>query len=317
MKRIFSLLISLLLLAGCILPVWAEEMPAAVEAARESVVHLYGVGLDDAGIVRFRWTGSGFPVGKAGSDSDVFLTNWHVVTGNGRFDTDHVRLWILLDGAQMDPGLYPHPDYSLPCTILAATDGYPDVAVIRTTDPVSGYSPLRLLSSKRIPNGAAVYSLGFPGMSETHNGADSGPEDVVITSGSIRNRLIMTQAGRTWSLIHTARIQHGNSGGPLVNAEGTVIGLNTYGFEEETSSDLFCAVFSDYAMELLDGLGLPYETDSGIHPLPVLAMNLLHTPDLPIPAAWTAACAIALAAAVFAFYFLKTLWEVLSEMRKK
>lgn len=272
MKRSPILLFFILLLF--LLPVRADG--AVPESVQQGVVHLYAVGLDDFGNVRSRWTGTGFAVGIAGEESDVFLTNNHVVTGNGQFDADHMRLWILRGGARLNENRMPETGSGIECTLLGTTSGYPDVAVIRAAEPTA-YKALALMSSRSIPDGRTVYSLGFPGLTATDNGSD----DLQITTGYITKRLTMQKAGNTRSLIHTARIQHGNSGGPLVNNNGVVVGLNTYGFEENVSTELFCALYTDYAMELLDSLGIAYTQVSGLSPIAVTIMNILYT-----PAAW-------------------------------
>lgn len=297
-KRILPLLLAVSLF---LLPVRAEN--GGLDELRQSVVHLYAVGLDVDGAVVSRWTGTGFAVGTAENESDVFLTNNHVVTGNGQFDSDHMRLWILRDGALLDENHIPKPGCGIECTLLGTTSGYPDVAILRAEEPMH-CAPLPLMSSRSVANGMKVYSLGFPGIADSHNGADSGPEDVQITSGTVTNRLAMKKAGSTRSLIHTARIQHGNSGGPLVNANGIVVGQNTYGFEETVSTELFCALYIDYAMELLDELRIPYTRIDGPSPFAVEVMNALHAPNLPEPAVWCILAAAGILVYRFAMYIL-------------
>ena len=312
MKKIIPLLLLLWVLVPC-----AYAQDEAVEAARESVVHLYGMGTDRQTGQRLRWTGTGFAVGVAGEETDVFLTNWHVATGSGKCEDGSVRLWLLKDGAQLDSSQVPLADCAIECQVLATTDGYPDVAVIQLTQPVSGYRALPLLSSRRVTDGTQVYALGFAGLRATNNGADSGPEDVTVTQGTITDHLIMTSAGNTRSIIHSAPIQHGFSGGPLLNLDRAVVAQNTYGFEEDVTTSLFCAVYIDYAMELLDGLGLPYTALSGPSPVTVFVADLLHRPDLSPAAAYGLTALAALGAGAFIWYFIKTARELAAELKQK
>ena len=238
----------------------ASNFPNVLAETKKGVVSIYGVGTD--GYFLSSWSGTGFAVGEPGKDSDVFLTNWHVVTASGDFPMEDVRIWIMQENCAIDEKtLEPDPAKSITCEVLKTTTGYPDYAIIRATEPVSGYKPLPLLSSEAIPDGETVYALGYPGVVGDASVSHYGISDITSTNGIISQHMQYAYADNTWVLMHTAQISGGNSGGPLITEEGAVVGLNTYGFgENEANMNRYCAVYIDYAIEGLDELGLPYET---------------------------------------------------------
>ena len=318
LKRLRCLLLALFLFS-MVSAVRAEEAVehSRVEQARQSLVHLYGMGTNSETGQRSRWTGTGFAVGIAGADSDIFLTNWHVATGSGKYADEQVELWLLKDDARFDSDQRPLPDSGIKCRVLITTDGYPDVAVIQALEPIEGYKALPLLSSARAANGTPVFALGYPGLKGSRYGADSGPEDALVTAGVIKNHLIMTQAGGSKSIIHSAPIVHGFSGGPLVNDQGVVVAQNTYGFEENVSTELFCAVYIDYGIELLGQLNIPCTIVQGPSRITVLVADLLRMPDIrPLPAIviFSFGC---LAILVFIRCFIKTAREAVQEFRRR
>lgn len=238
----------------------ADDFPTVLAEAKKGVVQIYCLASDSKGIYGF--IGTGFAVGEEGKDTDVFLTNWHVVTQ----DDLPTRIWILQENCTFDERtLEPDPNKSIACKVLKTTTGYPDYAIIQATEPVTGYKPLKLMkSSDDVPDGTKVYALGYPAVvgdaSVTHYGID----DITSTDGMISQHMQYAYAGDTWVLMHTANISGGNSGGPLITEDGTVVGLNTYIFgETRENMNRSCAVYIDYAIEGLDELGLPYTLSDG------------------------------------------------------
>lgn len=256
-KRLITCLL-VLILAFSLLPVSASaerDFSEVLAETKQGVIQLYGRG--ESGWKVSTWTGTGFAIGKTGEDSDTFLTNWHCVTASGKYDLSQTEIWILQEGCEIDRSGYPDPDRSFTCEVLKTTTGYPDYAIIRATETISGYKALPLLSSQEIPDGATVYALGYPGEVKDISNSKYGIDDITATNGIISQHMQFSEADNTWVLLHTALIAHGNSGGPLISSDGAVIGLNTYGVTQENTR--YMAVYIDYAMEGLDELGIPYD----------------------------------------------------------
>ena len=260
-KRIFALVLACVLcLSSLSLTAYAASVGGAsqmLEKAKDSVVSIWVVGYDPSGRAVTYGTGSGFAVGKAGNDSDVFLTNWHVITIGGNFPTDYVKIWILKENCPILSNYEPDPYNSIECRVMKTTSGYPDYAIIKMQKFEPGYKALPLLPVEKVTKGTTVYALGFPYVVEASSVEQFGGSNLTATNGIISRLGQLNWAGNTNIIFHTATISRGNSGGPLVTEDGAVIGINTYGFGE-TAVDYSCAIYIDYAMEGLDELGIEY-----------------------------------------------------------
>ncbi len=103
-----------------------------------------------------------------------------------------------------------------------------DLAVIRA--PGLTLPPARLLSGEP-EKGSPVFSLGYPGAADLASLA----LDVTVTSGVLGRIFSGHPVG--WEVIalqHDAEISLGNSGGPLFDGCGRVIGINTAGPRQTT-----------------------------------------------------------------------------------
>jgi S1-C subfamily serine protease len=102
-----------------------------------------------------------------------------------------------------------------------------DIAVVRLTTVPAGLAALPLGDSKLVENGDNVTALGFPVSFD-----DPSTQKVVVTTGIVQSPNVVAQAGLSIpklpsTIQHSATINHGNSGGPLLNDRGEVIGVNT------------------------------------------------------------------------------------------
>ncbi len=134
------------------------------------------------------------------SEEGYILTNYHVVE-------DTSQLWVILsDGSQIE-------------TSIVGSDLYADLAILKFDGEVPAVATLG--NSDVLTPGETVIAIGSP-LGDFKNSVTVG---VVSATG----RSIDTGQGyQIEGLIQTdAAINQGNSGGPLVNLAGEVIGINT------------------------------------------------------------------------------------------
>lgn len=164
----------------------------------------------------------GFPFGQGqqmpnqeqkSSGSGVIISNdGYIVTNNHVVENSSQLEVIYADGSRHSAN-------------LIGTDAFSDLAVIQVKDPVPAVAQLG--DSDALQPGETVVAIGSP-LGDFKNSVTQG-----IVSALNRN------VGGQEGLIQTdAAINHGNSGGPLINLEGKVIGINTMVVRgSQTSSD--------------------------------------------------------------------------------
>ncbi len=155
---------------------------------------------------------------------------------------------------------------------ILVNGGVPVNASLRKINKTADYSVIKLDEtvarptvtlgySKDLKITQQIYTLGFP--STVANLQDSRTyttEQVTITGSTISN--ISTTNGVDY-ITHNANISNGNSGGPLVDENGHVIGINLY----KTNDDYFLAAAIDQVAALLDDLDIEYtRIDGGTEP---------------------------------------------------
>lgn len=286
-KPLFSM-IALLLATVCIvsvmiLPVCAvdESVSDVLTEAKQGVVQIYGLGYDRYNNPEATWVGSGFCVSNPEDENAVFVTNWHVATGDGEYDENHVQLWILQENCGIrDLDHQPDPSRSIECKIVTTTFGSPDFAILETTKPAADYKALPLLSSKEVEIGETVYALGYPSNVGAVSVSNSGIEDITVTNGIVSQRM-QDSFDATWVLMHTALISGGNSGGPLITEQGAVVGVNTYTFADNR----YFAIYTDYITNALEMEGIPYQVYGEGPGIPVLKIVIIAAIALAVLAA--------------------------------
>jgi serine protease Do len=171
------------------------------------------------------------------SEDGIVVTNNHVVTGAAL-----LQVWT---AGENDP---------INARVLGVSE-CSDLAVIQLEG--DGYTPLEYRTGDVTP-GLEVYAAGFPA-SDANTIEDV---DYTLTRGIVSST---TASGETsWASVdevieHDARIRGGNSGGPLLDEEGFIVGVNYSGID---ASDQNYAISATDARSIIEELASGSNIDS-------------------------------------------------------
>jgi S1-C subfamily serine protease len=206
--------------------IYRRDAPGVVVITATETQHVAPTFFTPAETKKVQALGSGFVLDSKGD----ILTNDHVVAG-----ASGIRVGFS-GGA------------TYPAKVVGADAGS-DLAVVRVDAPASALHPLAFDASKNVVAGDPVYAIGNPfGLDRT------------MTAGiiSATGRDIQAPDGLTIpnSIQTDAPINHGNSGGPLLDANGRVIGVNAQiqGGTVDANVGVGFAIPSDTARAVADQL---------------------------------------------------------------
>lgn len=176
---------------------------------------------------------SGFFIGK-----NIFVTNYHVAA-NLDISSSYIRL---------------NNGETIAIKNLIAKDREKDIAVIETLNDSPAILPLS--AGGIISKGEKVYAIGNPS-------SNMKIFEFNITEGIINNITsdeYKTTEGRIYAkvILHSASLNPGNSGGPLLTNDCAVVGVNS--FFSAYGNNLYFAIHVEELKNVLKRYNIQYET---------------------------------------------------------
>lgn len=205
------------------------------------------------GIVQVRTEGRGGGTGIIWREDGRILTNHHVIAREG------AKVEVLLSDGRAFPAVVLHSNPRL------------DLALLKISG--ENLKKLPLADSRKLRTGELVFAIGHPW-----------GQRWVVTAGIVSAvRTARLAEGFTTHYIQSdVGLAPGNSGGPLLNADGHVVGINAMIFGGDLSVSIPSSVVNDWLAELpghrvMLGVeistieipqkmrkGLPHEQESGV-----------------------------------------------------
>lgn len=223
-----------------------NEMPDNYTEAKDGVVYIVSEHETYIG------TGSGFAIGENGKPVQYIVTNYHVV-----FDTD--------TGEKAD---------SVTVCFSAAANRYmvaqiyrysaaKDIAVLRLPEPTNEVKPLKLRKYAENDLSETFYALGYPARATVLTDYERFDKTEIVTTSGMISRQTMISERDVYMI--DMEMTSGNSGGPLVNSKGEVVGINTFSVIDTSGDESNYAVCIDELTRLIDGNEMPYTLSTDIN----------------------------------------------------
>ncbi|MEU6867308.1 trypsin-like peptidase domain-containing protein [Streptomyces sp. NPDC046876] len=191
------------------------------EEAAPATVHVIGKGSSGSGFVYDAKKG-------------LIATNAHVVEGEA-------SLKVVVGDQPPEPAR------------VVGIDPCEDLAVLTFSTQPPDLKALEFGDSKDVKTADTVTALGYP------TALGEGNQKAAYTAGSVQNPDVVNAEPSSSLPRYPATIQHsatvnpGNSGGPLLNGDGKVVGINTLSATGDVQGQ-FYAISSDHARRVLDTL---------------------------------------------------------------
>ena len=228
-----------------------------VADARKGIIEVQSGFTDAKDNFREMKSGSGFLIRN--EQNETYIITNHTVVANSvsemkkyckkkKIDTEKINLSneirIVVKG-----------DVTVSASVLVKSVEQ-DYCILSTDDVLHEKQALKLGSSKEVRQGENVYALGFPKEAEHMEYA---PADVEIKYGTVIDEKAKIRPGVF--LRHSIPVSAGNTGGPLMNEKGYVIGLTCRKFTDKKKERYYAAPV-DEIIEVLNSIYIYFGSET-------------------------------------------------------
>jgi hypothetical protein len=233
----------------------AEFTEKTVDNAKLATVQIFAFSGDGGA------AGSGFVIHKKG----YVVTNHHVVDGAEKIAVAYIR------GSTV---------FMKEASLVVSEPGK-DLAILKC-EPLPNTLPITLMA-RETKSGQAVMALGFPGILDemiavggdslrktgrpdefTVSLEDAASFEPVAFPGNVGKEMPIDSGfgGSFKAIAHSAKISEGNSGGPLIDRSGRVVGINVAGVGTKSGVDYAFAIHASELIALARANSIPFDVTS-------------------------------------------------------
>lgn len=242
-----------------------NKMPDDYTEAKDGVVYIQSVFSDAIS------SGSGFAIGENGKPVQYIVTNYHVVhnENTGEKAQSVTVCFSAAANRYMTAQVYRYSEAK-------------DIAVLRLPEPTTEVKPLKLRKYSDNNMSETFYALGYPARATAGTDFERyDKKDIVTTSGMISRQ---TMVDETDVYMLDLEITSGNSGGPLVNSKGEVVGINTFSITDENYDRTNYAVCIDEVTRLIDVDEVPFTLTSDVNAKAIIVIAAVVIVDVALAA---------------------------------
>lgn len=180
-------------------------------------------------------------VSEASGSGFIYSSDGYIITNHHVIENAKKVTVILHDGKELEAE-------------IIGSDSLSDIAVLKVTpDKDTPLIPMEIGNSDELVVGEAVVAIGCPAGIEFIGTVTDGIISAINRNVEITDSYGATQ--KTMTLIQTnATINHGNSGGPLINTRGQVIGINTLKLNSSSYEGIGFSIPMNGAMPIIKQL---------------------------------------------------------------
>lgn len=297
-KKSLSFLLVLALLMSFSLLAFADS---PVNEARNGVVRIVEYFTVD-GKVSDAYSGSAFFVGKEGENPRYLVTNYHMVEyflENGKGDSYRFRdNWGNGHTGQYGLNVFFDSETYVEAYVVDYNENQ-DIAILKLEKPTEQRTSLPMEIPTESMVGDTVYSVGYPGVADDLMNPTStwSVEDALISKGTVGRLVTESGSGTKWIQSSDLPLSGGNSGGPVLNEAGAVIGVAAKKAEDNT---LYLAVNAEPVIEMLKKNAIEFDMAGDRAPAPEPAEEETPAPAEPEKSGSLSPVLIAVIAAVVA-----------------